>query len=96
MRRSVDGLYEAGLEKIQGAISASIVSEFSIALSEIHYDTTSISFWGTYDSETKKPAIIITFGHSKDYRPDLKQVVLGAAVSGDPQGWWEKIAPHRT
>jgi transposase len=80
---SLDGLYEAGLEKIQGAISASIVSEFSIALSEIHYDTTSISFWGTYDSETKKPAIIITFGHSKDYRPDLKQVVLGAAVSGD-------------
>ena len=80
---SLDVLYEAGLEKIQGAISANVVSEFRVALSEIHYDTTSICFWGTYDSETNKPAIIITFGHSKDYRPDLKQVVLGAAVSGD-------------
>ncbi|KPA09943.1 transposase, partial [Candidatus Magnetomorum sp. HK-1] len=80
---SLDALYEAGLEKIQGAISANIVSEFSIALSEIHYDTTSISFWGTYDNETKEPAVVITFGHSKSHRPDLKQVVLGKAVSGD-------------
>ena len=74
-------MYEAGLKKIQGAISANVVSEFRVALSEIHYDTISICFWGTYDSETNKPAIIITFGHSKDYRPDLKQVVLGAEVS---------------
>ncbi len=80
---TLDALYDAGLENIQGAISANIVSEFLIALYEIHYDTTSISFWGTYDNETKEPAILITYGHSKDHRPDLKQVVLGAAVSGD-------------
>ena len=80
---TLDALYEAGLEKIQGAVSANIVSEFSIALTEIHYDTTSICFWGTYDNDTKEPAIIITFGHSKDHRSDLKQVILGAAVSGD-------------
>jgi transposase len=49
----------------------------------IHYDTTSVSLWGTYDSATEQPAVLITFGHNKDHRPDLKQVVVGAAVSGD-------------
>ncbi|KPA19095.1 hypothetical protein MHK_000686, partial [Candidatus Magnetomorum sp. HK-1] len=68
---------------IKGVKYRGLVSEFSIALSEIHYDTTSISFWGTYDNETKEPAVVITFGHSKSHRPDLKQVVLGKAVSGD-------------
>jgi transposase len=70
-------------EQIQGAISANIVGEFGIKLDEIHYDTTSVSLWGTYDSDTGQPAVLITFGYNKDHRPDLKQVVVGAAVSGD-------------
>jgi len=80
---TLDAMYDAGLEMVQGSISGNIISEFSLKLSEIHYDTTSVSFWGTYDSATGEPAIVITFGYSKDHRPDLKQIVVGAAVSGD-------------
>jgi transposase len=80
---TLDELHKEGPEQIQGAISANIVGEFGIKLDEIHYDTTSVSLWGTYDSDTGQPAVLITFGYNKDHRPDLKQVVVGAAVSGD-------------
>jgi len=80
---TLDELYTKGPEQIQGAISANVVREFGVKLDEIHYDTTSVSLWGTYDSATGQPAVLITFGYNKDHRPDLKQVVVGAAVSGD-------------
>jgi transposase len=80
---TLDAVYAAEPEQIEGAISAHNVSEFGIGLDVIHYDTTSVSLWGTYDSATEQPAVLITFGHNKDHRPDLKQVVVGAAVSGD-------------
>jgi transposase len=80
---TLDELYRAGLELMQGAISANSIEEFGIKLAEIHYDTTSVSLWGTYDSSTGQPAVLITFGYNKDHRPDLKQLVVGAAVSGD-------------
>ena len=80
---TLDELHTEGLEEIQGTISANIVKEFGLKLDEIHYDTTSVSLWGTYDSATGQPAVLITFGYSKDHRPDLKQVVVGTAVSGD-------------
>ena len=63
-------------------ISAHLCSGFSISLSEIHYDTTSVSLYGVYETG-ENPAVVITYGHSKDRRPDLRQVVVGMAVSGD-------------
>lgn len=80
---TLEALYHKGLEGIQGSISAQLVEVFDLGLDVIHYDTTSVSFWGTYDAQSGQPAVLITFGYSKAHRPDLKQVVLGAAVSGD-------------
>ena len=80
---TLDALHQQGLEGLQGSLSAHLVEVFGLCLDLIHYDTTSVSFWGTYDPQTGQPAVVITFGYSKDHRPDLKQVVFGAAVSGD-------------
>ena len=80
---TLEALNKHGLEGIQGSLSAHLVEVFGLCLDIIHYDTTSVSFWGTYDAQSGQPAVVITFGYSKDHRPDLKQVVLGAAVSGD-------------
>lgn len=80
---TLEALYKVSLEGIQGSISPHIVETFGIRLEKIHYDTTSVSMWGTYDSSTGQPAVMITFGHSKAHRPDLKQIVMGMAVSGD-------------
>ena len=40
----------------------------------MHQDTTSVSVWGDYPD--KDGPFEITYGHSKDKRPDLKQFVL--------------------
>ena len=37
-------------------------------------DTTSLSLTGEYD--TDEHAVVVTYGYSKDKRPDLKQVIL--------------------
>lgn len=39
-----------------------------------HYDTTSINVFGDYDWQD--PPFHITYGHSKDKRPDLKQFLI--------------------
>ena len=40
----------------------------------MHFDTTSISVYGDYEF-TEEP-FKITYGHSKDHRPDLKQFLI--------------------
>jgi transposase len=46
-----------------------------------HLDTTSFSLTGDYLPESDQHAIAITYGYSKDHRPDLKQAVLELMVS---------------
>ena len=47
----------------------------------VHQDFTSISLYGEYaDVSPTGPQPL--FGHSKDYRPDLKQLVFGLALHG--------------
>ncbi|MGH3683215.1 MAG: IS1634 family transposase, partial [Natronosporangium sp.] len=56
--------------------------------SEMHNDSTSVSVHGQYrdaDGTPRrgKPTPAVTFGHSKDHRPDLKQLVWILTVSAD-------------
>lgn len=56
-----------------------------------HFDTTSLNVFGEYDvdlpvdaqsSADDEMAFEITYGHSKDHRPDLKQMILNLATTG--------------
>jgi transposase len=66
-----------------------VVSEFKLSLDELHNDSTTVSFFGDHaDAESEQtvnghsvPAI--TWGHSKDHRPDLKQLLYILTVSND-------------
>jgi transposase len=66
-----------------------VVGEFDLSLDELHNDSTTVSFFGDYpDAESEQmveghsvPAI--TWGHSKDHRPDLKQLLYILTVSND-------------
>jgi transposase len=66
-----------------------VIQEFDVGVQEFHNDSTTVSFYGDYpDAETEQrfgsqtiPAI--TFGHSKDHRPDLKQLLYILTVSDD-------------
>src|SRR4030095_813846 len=50
----------------------------------LHQDPPTIPLYGAYADEPKTPeAPRPTYGHSKDGRDDLKQVLLSLGVSGD-------------
>ncbi len=46
-------------------------------------DTSSFSLTGEYLPDTDEQAVRITYGYSKDHRPDLKQAVLELMVAQD-------------
>jgi hypothetical protein len=59
-------------------------------LSLVFFDTTSIYFEGE-GGET-----LGRHGHSKDHRPDLKQMIVGVVISGDGQPVCSEIWPGNT
>jgi len=80
--RVLDKVFEAGTMKIFTELAARALLVFGIdkrGKVPVRYDTTSISVWGAYEldrSEDNQPPFIITHGHSKDHRPDLKQFLI--------------------
>jgi transposase len=48
----------------------------------VHQDFTSYSFYGEYDG-VSPAGPVPTYGHSKDLRPDLKQLVFGLSLHGN-------------
>jgi len=73
--RVLDRLYDFGTRKILTRIAAAGLKLARIEQSGVHFDTTSIRTWGDFDPEKDDP-VLMTYGHSKDRRPDLKQFVI--------------------
>jgi len=72
--RMLDKIYDTGTQKIFSQLAQNAVGGFGIDTRRLHFDTTSISVFGDYDSVD--PPLKITYGHSKDKRPDLKQFLI--------------------
>jgi transposase len=72
--RVLDKIYETGTQRIFSQIAHNAVGVFDVDTRRLHYDTTSISVFGDYDFID--PPLKITYGHSKDKRPDLKQFLI--------------------
>jgi transposase len=58
-----------------------VIKVFQLDCSRIHHDTTTVTFAGKYPGWSAQE--LLTHGHNKDHRPDLKQLVLGLSVTGD-------------
>ena len=48
----------------------------------VHTDTTTVKLWGDYERAAVMPGPFPLHGHSKDHRPDLKQLVYGLSLHG--------------
>jgi transposase len=72
--RVIDKIYDTGTHAIFSRLSQNAVRQFGIDARKVHFDTTSISVHGDYEL-TEEP-FAITYGHSKDHRPDLKQFLI--------------------
>ena len=80
----LEALFAANLNKVYGAIALKALEVYAIATPWLHQDTTTIALYGAYADEPKSPeAPHPAYGHSKDRRDDLKQVLLSLGVSGD-------------
>jgi transposase len=87
--RSLDRLFQTNVQELVLDVVRHVVKEFDVSLDELHNDSTTVSFYGAYENaaeETKRgrrTRLAITFGHSKDRRPDLKQLLYILTVTDD-------------
>lgn len=84
--RTLDKIYEAGAASLYSQLALTAFTTFSIPLGNLHADTSSHAFYGDYDcydEEADNDSTVITYGFSKEHRPDLKQIMIGNVVSSD-------------
>jgi transposase len=80
----LDALFAANLNGVFSAIALQALEVYAIATPWLHQDTTTIALYGAYEDDPSTPgAPRPAYGHSKDGRGDLKQVLLSLGVSGD-------------
>jgi transposase len=90
----LDRLFAANLNQVFGALALKALEVYALPTPWLHQDTTTIALYGAYDGAAPgdeqarpvrkgpvppRPA----YGHSKDGRADLQQVLLSLGVSGD-------------
>lgn len=80
--KALDEIYEYGASKLFGEIAFEIALENDLLGPLAHLDSTSLSVEGEYEKGSGENVVKLTYGHSKDHRPDLKQVVMSLVVSG--------------
>lgn len=90
----LEALFAANLNQVFSALALKALHVYAIPTPWIHQDTTTIALYGAYEgapepSEEKAGELALpvaprpAHGHSKDGRPELKQVLLSLGVSGD-------------
>jgi transposase len=86
--RALDELFQSDRQTLLTHFVLGMIHEFQVRLDELHNDSTSLTFQGDYtDADGRKigaqPTHRITYGHNKDCRPDLKQLLWILTVSSD-------------
>lgn len=87
--RCLDRVFDALDSTLVMDVVRHVVQEFDVGLDELHNDSTTVTFSGDYpgaDTERVRRGHLmpaITWGHSKDHRPDLKQLLYILTVSDD-------------
>jgi transposase len=87
--RAADRLFLAEIPALVLAVVRHVVRQFQVGLDELHNDSTSVTVYGAYLTAAAekrylgRPTLAITFGHNKDHRPDLKQLLYILTVSSD-------------
>jgi transposase len=86
--RALDLLFQADRASLMTELVLRAIREFHIDLDQLHNDSTTITFSGQYagaDGHLVRghPTLRVNFGHNKDHRPDLKQLLFVLSVSAD-------------
>ena len=90
----LDALFAANLNRVFGALALHALEVYAIATPWLHQDTTTLTLYGAYEEDARPasqsqqaPEQLVpprpAYGHSKDGREELKQVLLSLGVSGE-------------
>jgi transposase len=83
----LEALFAAHLNRVFGAIALNALEVYAVPTPWLHQDTTTITLYGAYEEDTRPVQGLVpprpAYGHSKDGRDDLKQVLLSLGVSSD-------------
>lgn len=80
--RALDKLYLADSASLMTEIFVKMIEEVGLELSRIHNDSTTVKAYGKILGKTMTGLELVR-GHSKDHRPDLKQLVFSLSISSD-------------
>ena len=80
--RALDKLYAADRASMVTDIALRVIETTGVDLSELHNDSTTVKSCGHMPGKTATE-LYFTQGHSKDHRPDLKQIVYNLTISAD-------------
>lgn len=86
--RALDRLFDADRAALLTEVALVVGERFGVNFDECHNDSTSIRFCGNYRGASGRKirgrtAPVITYGHSKDHRPDLKQLLFILTMTAD-------------
>jgi transposase len=86
--RALDQLFDADRAALLTAVVVAVGQRFGVKFDQLHNDSTSIAFCGQYRAASGRAirgrsAPAISYGFSKDHRPDLKQLLFILTVAAD-------------
>jgi transposase len=87
--RCLDRLFEGIDRSLIMDLTKHVIRHFDLSLDELHNDSTTVTFHGAYDDALVPglrkglSTLGITWGHNKDHRPDLKQLLYILTVTDD-------------
>ena len=89
--RALDALWATGLDRIYGIVVSQAIHRYALELARLHTDATSLKVYGAYERDEGTEGPLITFGYSRDHRPDLKQLLFGLTVTAEGVPVWGHV-----
>jgi transposase len=87
--RCLDKLFDPDCGTLVLTVVQHAIREFGVSLDQLHNDSTTITFHGAHQESQREQTCrgrllpAITWGHNKDHRPDLKQLLYILTVTED-------------
>ena len=86
--RALDRLFDADRGALLTEVVVAVGQRFGVSFERLHNDSTTVSFCGQYRAASGRSirgrmAPAITYGHPKNHRPDLKQLLFILTVDSE-------------
>jgi transposase len=89
--RALEALWTAGLDRLYVAVISQAIQRYALELTRLHTDATSLKVYGAYERDAEEEGPLVTYGYSRDHRPDLKPRLFGLTVTADGVPVWGHV-----